>query len=73
MTTTNVDLRCPVTPRRLFGRLKGQTTLVDGNLLEFACDDCRKAQRALGNDVVLVLHRYNLLGQHVETEVKRGA
>lgn len=63
------DLRCPVTPRRKFA------LVVEGNLIETACMDCKQTRRRQGDhDVAIVLHRYNLLGEHVETEVvRRGA
>ena len=70
---STVDIRCPVNSRRLFARLLvGDAEIVEGNLIEIACDDCKKAQRTLsGPDVALVLHRYNVLGKHVETEIRR--
>lgn len=65
-----VDLRCPVTPRRLFARvLAGDTHVTSDNLIEFACSDCRNANRKMGQPCVLVLHRFNLLGQIVDTEI----
>ena len=67
-----VDLRCPVDTRRLFARLRrGEAQIVDGNLVEVACDDCRRARRKTGDTVRLVLHRFNVLGECVETEVVR--
>lgn len=69
--TEMVDLRCPVTPRRLFARLSaGDAQIVPGNLIEVACDDCRKALRAMGQHPGLVLHQFNLLGECVSTEVR---
>lgn len=64
-----VDLRCPITPRRLFARLRSREALIDPgtNLVEVACDDCKKSARRLGHDVGPVLHRFNLLGECVET------
>lgn len=68
---TTVDLRCPVDSRKLFGRLLlGDAEIVEGNLIEIACDACKRNQRTLGKDVDLVLHRYNVLGKHVETEIR---
>lgn len=69
---TEVDLRCPVTPRRLFARWRTDGRIVDGNLIEVACDDCKAAARRMGQpDVALVLHRFNVLGECVESEVRR--
>lgn len=65
-----VDLRCPVTPKRLFARLRtGDATIVDANLIEIACNDCRSARRRMGDDCTLVLHRFDMLGVCVETQV----
>ena len=65
------ELRCPVHPRRLFMRIGGPR-VVAGNLIEVACDDCRKDMRRNGAQVLRVLHRYNVLGDLVETEVING-
>lgn len=61
-------MRCPVNPKVRFGRvLTTDTHVVPGNLIEVACRDCRKRK-----DLAQVLHRYNPLGQFVETvEVAR--
>lgn len=47
----------------------GKPSIVEGNLIELACKDCRRLLRLEGQEVALVLHRYNLAGEHVETEV----
>lgn len=67
----NVDVRCPIGPQRLFTRLKfGEESsryIQPGNLIEFSCSDCsRRATRERGTPV-RVFHRYNFLGEHVET------
>lgn len=63
-----VDLRCPITPRRMFARLlAGEATIVPGNLVEVSCIDCRKTAREDQPDVTRVLHRFNVLGECVET------
>lgn len=70
---TIVELRCNVGPRRLFGKVKadgGKPTVVDGNLVEFHCRDCTKALRSTSpTPVERVLHRFDVSGQLVETEV----
>lgn len=61
-----VEVACDVGPRRLFAKLRlaGERPVVtDDNLMEFSCDNCRRRE---GEPV---LHRYNLLGELVETEV----
>ncbi len=71
-----IDIRCPEDPRRLFLKLKRSgedTPVVDGNLIELACYECCKALRHQGQrNVVRVLHRYDLAGELVETEVVRA-
>lgn len=65
-----IDIRCPRHPVRLLLRV-GRPMKVDGaNLIEVACRDCRKDARDAGADVRLVLHRYNVLGELVETVVE---
>lgn len=70
-----VELRCPVGPRKLFAKLmvRGeQPTVNSDNLLELSCQDCRKRLRQSGDeDVSFVLHRYDIIGQLVETEIVR--
>lgn len=71
-----VELRCLVGPKRLFGKAitaVGRIVAVD-NLMEFACSDCKRARRKAGLEVELVLHRFNLMGELVETvEVMKPA
>lgn len=66
-----MELRCPEDPRRLFSKLiqsGGKPAITDGNLIEFACQNCKKTLRSQGVDVARVLHRYNIAGELVETE-----
>lgn len=56
---TIVDVRCPINPSRLFMRLRRDPNVrIDpgDNLIEVLCRDCGG-----------VLHRYNILGELVET------
>ncbi len=65
-----VEIRCPVGPQRLLSKLLlegDRPHIVEGNLIEFACDDCKRSLRQRGEQVVRVLHRYNLAGDLVET------
>jgi hypothetical protein len=50
-------------------RLSGEKPkYVDGNLIEFTCTDCRKMHVRQGDPVTRVFHRYNFLGELIETE-----
>lgn len=74
MTNETVEVRCPVGPQRLFAklRLEGQRPHVtEDNLMEFACTDCRKTMAERGIRVKRVLHRYNFMGELVETSTEK--
>ena len=60
-----VELRCPQFQYRLFGKLLGVSDATDV-VMEYACKDCRKAMA-----VRKVVHRYDLAGRLVGTEVVR--
>ena len=62
-----LELRCAENPSRMFGKLLVEQGAVvnSDNLLEFACRDCRT------EGVRRVLHRFNVLGELVETEYDR--
>lgn len=67
-----VELRCPVGPKRLFSKLilaGDRPRITSGNLVEFACADCRKSVRATGQPCRLVLHRFDLVGELVESVI----
>lgn len=69
----SVDLRCPIGPKRLLAVVR-QTEdyhgIVEGNLLELACRDCRNfTANAEGRKPQFVLHRFNVLGELVESEI----
>jgi hypothetical protein len=67
-----VELRCPTGPRKLFAKLRLaglQPSVTTDNLIEMACQDCRRRFRTEGRDVQLVLHRYNIIGDLIETVV----
>lgn len=73
--STAVDMRCPVNPSRLLGRVRDpnwNVQIVEGNLVEIACDHCKRTRRDRGERVATVLHRYSVLGEHIEDEVIRG-
>jgi len=68
-----VDLRCPESAARLLAKiqLRGEqpSWVQPENLIELSCDHCKHARRREGRPVVRVLHRYNILGELVETLV----
>jgi hypothetical protein len=68
------EVRCPSGAQRLFTKLRlREAVIIDGNLIEFGCHDCRKRlNREGGAWVEYVLHRYNMVGELVETVVVRG-
>lgn len=64
----DVVVKCPVNPARVFMRLRlGDPTvaIVTGNLIEVDCRDCRRDQDPRP---ARVLHRYNPVGELIETE-----
>lgn len=61
--TRLLDLRCPVDQRRMFGRIVRMEGIeISDNLIEFACDRCRKITGS-----AQVLHRFDFGGRLVET------
>lgn len=67
------DLRCPVGPGRLHAKVltHGECPeIVEDNLVELACTDCKKALRAQGKQVFRVLHQFNLAGELVRSIVQ---
>jgi hypothetical protein len=71
---TVVEYRCDKNPARLFTKFRAsgeRPQIVDGNLWEFACRDCAKDERRTDPSVTRVLHRFNILGELVESEVQR--
>lgn len=67
-----VEIRCPEHPIRLLLRI-GKPVLVNeggANMIEIACKDCRTQLRREGTPVQLVVHRYNVVGDWVETVVR---
>lgn len=64
-------IRCPVNTRRVFAKIRTdpQVSIGPDNAILFSCRDCRSARRAAGEQVRLVVHEFNLLGQLVQTHV----
>jgi hypothetical protein len=67
-----VELRCPTGPRKLFAKLRmsgDNASITSDNLIELSCQDCRRRLRNEGQEVSLVLHRFNIAGELIETVV----
>lgn len=68
-----MDIRCPVGPKRLLARMRQEGHQPgfdpDANVVEFACSDCARGLRKAGRDVERVLHRYNFIGDLVESVI----
>ena len=69
-----VEVRCPLGPRQLFTKLKlGEASGIyihPANLIEFPCGDCRRRMSREHGRVVRVFHRFNFLGELIETVVQ---
>jgi hypothetical protein len=73
----SIELRCPdalhgdCDAGKLLAkiRLSGErpTFVHPENLIELACDHCKAVRRRQGTPVRRVLHRYDLLGELIET------
>lgn len=70
-----IELRCPLGPRALLAKsvLLGDPAgmNLDLNLMEITCRDCAKLARATDPGVRRVKHRFNVLGQLVESVVQK--
>lgn len=75
MTATRpVELRCNSNPLRLLAKIRQPQSgveIVEGNLIEIACDHCKRTHRQRDPEVKLVVHRWNVVGELIETEVVR--
>ncbi len=72
---TMIEVRCPHGPRQLLMKIRasGESARIsDDNLLELACRDCAKNGRQFDPSVKRVLHRFNFMGELVESVVERG-
>lgn len=71
---TEVEVRCPVKAGGMFFKLLGTdlARIDSDNLIEVNCPECRRRQRETEPEVFLVLHRFALDGELVETEVVRS-
>lgn len=70
----DVEVRCPVGPQRLFSKLKlGEETarkIDPGNLIEFSCSDCSRRLSKERDEPLRVFHRFNFVGDCVNTLVE---
>lgn len=68
-TDVGTEFRCPLGRGGVLLKLLrvGEAQITDGNLIEVACRPCRDDQRRAGQDVLVVLHRFAMDGQVVET------
>jgi hypothetical protein len=71
-----VQIRCPIGPKRLFMKLQlsdneedKPRTVPDLNLLELACSDCARTARKSNGQIFRILHRYWMTGEMAETVV----
>lgn len=70
---SEVEVRCPVGPRKLFTKLKlGEEFgryVHPANLIEFTCSDCARRLSREQRRRLRVFHRYDFAGELVETTV----
>jgi len=67
-----IEIRCPEDPRRILSKIliRGEKPRVtEDNLIEIACDACKTRLRKQGQTVAIVLHRYDLVGELIETQI----
>lgn len=69
-----VEVRCPNGPQRLFTKLKlGEEIgryIHPANLIEFSCSDCSRSISRERGRRQRVLHRYNFLGELIESVIQ---
>lgn len=70
-TEARIELRCPIGFRALLGKVvaSGQDVVHvnSDNLIELACRDCTKRARQADSRIAHVFHRFNVMGELVET------
>jgi hypothetical protein len=68
-----IEIRCPEDPRRILTKIliRGERPhITEDNLIEIACDSCKVRLRRQGKTLDIVLHRYDLLGELIQTVIK---
>lgn len=69
-----LELRCPAGPRALLAKIVaagGPVVVTADNLVELSCRDCKHRERDQGRECRLVLHRFDITGALVESEIIR--
>jgi len=69
-----VELRCPNGPKALLCKtimFGDPIKYTDDNLIELNCRDCTKQLKRDRPEVKRVVHRYNIIGELVETVFQR--
>lgn len=70
----HLDLRCPYGPRQLLAKVSRDggyhQMSADGLTLDIACRDCAKQARKTDPRVRRAIHKFNVLGELVETELQ---
>lgn len=71
-----IELRCPVGPRKLLAKIRQEgrepIRVTNDNLMELSCRDCSAVARRAGHPAnTRVIHRFNLLGELVESVAER--
>lgn len=67
-----LELRCPDGMGKLLGKVRRRAEppwRIADDLIELHCSNCRRTMNAAGTDAARVLHRFNFLGELIETEV----
>ena len=66
------QLRCPDNQARMFCEVESESDIhiAPGNLIAVACRHCRTEARKTDPLVSRVIHRFNVLGELIETEVQ---
>lgn len=70
LSAEQVEMRCTASYRRLFGVLQfSEENIPDPSaiIIEFACAECRKALQSRYEDLIRVVHGFDLTGRLVET------
>lgn len=69
------ELRCPHGPKQLLAKVRANgdyRQITNDNVLEIACRDCARVARQKDPTVRRVLHRFNILGELVESVIQRS-
>lgn len=73
--TKKKEVRCPHGPRSLLAKVvedgDSKRYVDDGRLVELFCKTCTRSYRESDKTVMRVLHRFNIIGELVNTSVER--